>query len=193
MKFTILMPVYNAGKFLDKSIGSVKNQSYQEWELMCVDDGSSDDSLERLNAYAQQDERIKVLQTPRNMGPMGARRIGFEKSTGDYIVYLDADDCLSDDYLSSINHRIKETGAELVFPDLVHVDIRGGRIRSSKTIMLTRLKCSLGWKVLQTPFLGQRLGVLGATNGKFSSLPHTIHICRETTSMQTRCFSASCS
>lgn len=127
MKFTILMPVYNAGKFLDKSIGSVKNQSYQEWELMCVDDGSSDDSLERLNAYAQQDERIKVLQTPRNMGPMGARRIGFEKSTGDYIVYLDADDCLSDDYLSSINHRIKETGAELVFPDLVHVDIRGGQ------------------------------------------------------------------
>lgn len=125
------MPVYNAGKFLDRSIGSVKKQTYPEWELMCVDDGSADDSLERLNVYAQQDDRIKVLQTPQNMGPMSARRVGFENSTGEYIVYLDADDCLSDDYLYSINRRIRETGADLVFPDLVHVYIRGSLSENS--------------------------------------------------------------
>lgn len=127
MKFTILMPVYNAGKFLERSINSVKQQTYDDWELMCVDDGSVDDSLALLKSYASEDSRIKVLQTPRNMGPMGARRLGFEKSCGSYIVYLDADDRLSDDYLYSIHKRVQETGADLVFPDLVHVSIMGGQ------------------------------------------------------------------
>lgn len=119
------MPVYNAGKFLDNSIYSVLVQTYGNWELMCIDDGSTDASLDILKEYAKKDSRIKVLNTPSNLGPMGARRLGFEKSNGDYIVYLDADDKLSTDYLSSIKQRIEETGVDMVFPDLVHVGMGG--------------------------------------------------------------------
>lgn len=125
MKFSILMPVYNAEKFLKRSILSVKKQQYENWELLCVDDGSEDCSMELLQKMSKEDDRIKVYRTPHNQGPMGARRLGFEHSSGDYIVYLDADDSLSEDYLFAIQKRVLETGADMVFPDLVHVSMGG--------------------------------------------------------------------
>ena len=119
------MPVYNAEKFLKRSILSVKKQQYENWELLCIDDNSRDRSMALLQAMGKEDGRIKVFQTPCNLGPMGARRLGFEHSTGDYIVYLDADDYLSENYLLAIHKRIMETGADMIFTDLVHLDIGG--------------------------------------------------------------------
>lgn len=116
---SVLMPVYNSGKFVHSAIESVIAQTYQKWELLCVDDGSSDNSVEVLSSYANKDSRIKYF-TQVNKGPLLARRLGFENSSGDYVIYLDADDEYSPDNLQSLVSRIQETNADTVAPDMIY-------------------------------------------------------------------------
>ena len=100
MKFSIIMPCYNSSKTLIDSINSVLNQSYKNIELIVVDDGSTDNSLDILNDI--QDERMKVFKQ-KNKGPGCARNFGINKSTGDYILFCDSDDLLSIDIIENIN------------------------------------------------------------------------------------------
>jgi hypothetical protein len=90
MKVSVVVPVYNKGPFLQESFQSIFDQTYQDLEIIAVDDRSTDDSLERL--MAMQDPRLRVERMDRNMGhPMATQR-GFDLSTGRYIVRADADD-----------------------------------------------------------------------------------------------------
>ncbi len=89
---SIVTPVYNAGEFLDKTLDSVIAQSLTDWELIAVDDASPDNSLEVLQEYAASDSRIKVVALQENQGPGAVRNIGLEKTTGEYVAFLDADD-----------------------------------------------------------------------------------------------------
>lgn len=116
---SILMPVYNSGTFVHSAIESVIAQTYKNWELLCVDDGSSDNSVEILRSYVSKDSRIKYF-TQENKGPLLARRLGFENSLGDYIIYLDSDDEYSPDNLESLVSRIQETDADTVAPDMIY-------------------------------------------------------------------------
>lgn len=94
MKFSIIMPVYNTALYLKKSIQSVIEQTYENWELICVNDGSTDDSLEICEHYAKQDSRIKVFSKV-NEGVSVARNFGLKKVTGERVIFLDADDWLT--------------------------------------------------------------------------------------------------
>ena len=98
MKFSIIMPVYNTALYLKKSIQSVIEQTYENWELICVNDGSTDDSLEICEHYAKQDSRIKVFSKV-NEGVSVARNFGLKKVTGERVIFLDADDWLSSNYI----------------------------------------------------------------------------------------------
>lgn len=91
MLISIIIPVYNAEKFLDRSIQSVINQSYKNIELVLVNDGSTDGSEMICSKYALSDKRIKVI-TQKNSGPSAARNTGIRHATGDFIFFLDADD-----------------------------------------------------------------------------------------------------
>ena len=108
MKISIVVPVYNADKFLDKSIQSVINQTNPNWELVLIDDGSTDKSGEICDSYAEKYDNIFVFHKD-NEGQFLTRQLGIEKATGEYIGFLDADDELSDDYVSSILKCIKES------------------------------------------------------------------------------------
>lgn len=101
-RFSLLMAVYNAAPYLDKAIESVRQQTLADWELVCVDDGSTDDSLSVLQGYAALDSRIKVLSGQGNQGPAKARNRALEVTTGQYIAMLDADDWLSEDALQCV-------------------------------------------------------------------------------------------
>ena len=90
MKFSIIMPVYNTALYLKQSIQSVIEQTYENWELICVNDGSTDDSLEICEHYAKQDSRIKVFSKV-NEGVSVARNFGLKKVTGERVIFLDAD------------------------------------------------------------------------------------------------------
>lgn len=85
------MPVYNAEKYISEAIESVCNQSYENWELLIVDDGSTDHSAEIIGAYSQKDVRIKVFHQ-KNEGVSAARNYAIDKSNGEYITFIDGDD-----------------------------------------------------------------------------------------------------
>lgn len=102
IKFSIVMPVYNAEEHMKRSIMSVLGQSYDNWELLCTDDGSEDKSLEVLNEFnILYPNKIRIF-TQENSGPALARRTSIQKSSGDFIVLLDADDYIGPDYLENV-------------------------------------------------------------------------------------------
>lgn len=117
-KISVIMAVYNAEEFLSHSIQSVLEQSFADWELICVDDGSVDGSLAYLNNIAKIDSRVKVL-TQANAGPAQARARGIELATGEYGVTLDADDFLSLDFLDDLYRIASRNGEKAVLCNLM--------------------------------------------------------------------------
>lgn len=123
---TVVMPVYNAGNSIDASIRSVLSQTYQDWLMICVNDGSMDNSLEILNRYAEEDSRITVVfQT--NGGVAAARKTAYQMLTTPYAVNLDADDEFSSDLLEKCVAKAMETGADILVPDC-HNETAGGEV-----------------------------------------------------------------
>lgn len=118
IKFTVVMPLYNAEKWMVKAIDSVVNQTYKAWELICVDDGSSDNTYEIACSYAEKyNHKIKVIKQ-NNSGPAVARENAILNSSGDYIVFLDSDDFIADDYLLLIE-KMTSDKPEVIIPELM--------------------------------------------------------------------------
>lgn len=99
MKFSIILPTYNRGYILWKTIQSVQKQTYPNWELLIIDDGSTDNT-QQVVAEFQSDPRITYHKI-KNGGVARARNIGMEKATGDIITYLDSDDIFYDNFIST--------------------------------------------------------------------------------------------
>jgi len=91
-KVSIILPVYNAAHYLQESIASVIVQSYENWELIIIDDCSKDNSLQIANNNASREKRIKVLKNEKNEGVSFCRNRGIQEATGYYIAFLDSDD-----------------------------------------------------------------------------------------------------
>lgn len=102
MKVSILTPVYNTAQFLPQCIESVLAQSYADWQLLCVNDGSTDGSLDILNRYASADSRIVVLENATNRGAAYSRNLALKYATGDIIMMLDSDDWIATDFLQTV-------------------------------------------------------------------------------------------
>ena len=116
---SILMPVYNTEKYLDQTIQSVLNQTFQDWELLCVDDESSDNSWTILLKYAKLDSRIKCFKQ-KNGGPMNARLLGIKHATGKFFIYLDSDDFYSVDLLEYVYAKAIDSEADSIAPDMYY-------------------------------------------------------------------------
>lgn len=91
MRFSIIIPVYNAEKYLSQCVNSILTQSYSDFEVILVDDGSPDSSPQQCNQYLQADHRVKVIHKS-NGGQSDARNAGLDIATGDYIIFVDSDD-----------------------------------------------------------------------------------------------------
>ncbi len=89
---SIVMPVYNASRWLARPVESVLAQTHATLELIAVDDGSSDESVAMIERYAEADSRVRLLRQPRNAGVAAARNAGLDAACGDFIAFLDADD-----------------------------------------------------------------------------------------------------
>ena len=88
---SIITPVYNSANYVKRTIGSVLNQTYKNFELLIIDDCSTDNTINIVNSY--DDKRIKVIKSDRNYGAAHSRNVGICESAGDYIAFLDGDDC----------------------------------------------------------------------------------------------------
>ena len=89
---TIITPSYNSSRFISQTIASVIQQTYKNWEMLIIDDDSSDNSLEIINEYLEKDKRIKLIRLKKNSGPAMARNEGIKAAKGKYIAFLDSDD-----------------------------------------------------------------------------------------------------
>ena len=112
-EITIIVPVYNAEKYLKTCIESIINQSFQNWLLLLVDDGSTDESREICDQYSAKDSRIKVIHKE-NGGSASARNVGLDNVSSDFVSMIDADDCVPVDYLEFLLDTLKSNDSDIV-------------------------------------------------------------------------------
>ena len=112
IKVSVIIPVYNASKYLRQCLDSIISQTLQEIEIICVDDGSTDNSLEILNEYQKLDNRIKVL-TQKHKRQGVARNYGMSIAAGEYIGFVDSDDWCEPDMYEKLYQRAKETDSDI--------------------------------------------------------------------------------
>lgn len=101
MKISVIIPAYNASRFIGRSVGSVREQSFDDWELIVVNDGSTDDTAAVCDAMAMNDPRLRVIHTD-NRGAYMARLTGLLAARGEWLTFVDADDTLPSDALASL-------------------------------------------------------------------------------------------
>lgn len=152
---SIIMPVYNAEKFLEESIGDIRVQTFTDFELICVNDGSSDRSPQILEKNRKEDRRISVL-TQENRGAGAARNAGMEAAKGEYLLFLDADDRFEKDMLEKSWLKATETKADIV--------IYGGDAFDCITGKKTPMPWILQWDKYQGYLLEN--GVIGQEKNK---------------------------
>ena len=114
MKISIIIPVYNVEKYIGRCLDSILNQTFQDFEIIAVDDCGSDSSIEIVKEYVSKDARVRLIQQEKNMGPMVARQVGYNQASGDYIFFCDSDDTLPKDSLQLLYSAAIESNADIV-------------------------------------------------------------------------------
>jgi len=120
MKVSVIIPVYNVEKYLYRCIESVVHQTYEDLEIILIDDGSKDSSGKLCDQWAKKDDRIKVLHKE-NGGLSSARNAGNSLVTGDYILYLDSDDFLSRDCVKKSVYMCKKLDADVAIMQMMYI------------------------------------------------------------------------
>lgn len=111
-RFSVIIPVYNVESYLRECLDSVLCQTFQDWEAICVNDGSSDNSLAILDEYAAKDSRFKVVSQA-NGGLSAARNTGIDNASGEYIVFLDSDDWIEYNTLEILDTHLRTPNSDL--------------------------------------------------------------------------------
>ena len=126
-EISVIIPVYNTARFLSACLDSVLDQTFADTEIICVDDGSTDDSLQILRRYEKRDGRVKVL-TQRNARQGAARNRGLEIAAGRYVMFVDSDDWLDNDALEVLCRRAAADDADIVLTGTRLYDENGGSL-----------------------------------------------------------------
>ena len=117
---SIIVPIYNKEKYLEKCLDSILGQTYRDLEIILVDDGSTDNSLAICQRYAEKDPRIKIYHKP-NGGVSSARNLGLEKSTGKYISFVDPDDFIHSEFIERLEMMLVQSDAEIAYCKMLDV------------------------------------------------------------------------
>lgn len=119
MKISLIIPFYNGEKFCEKIFDLIFKQNYKNYEVICVDDGSTDNTLKILKSIEKSNSKVKVF-TQKNTGPGFARKLGFQKSSGDIVLFYDSDDSLYDENVfQNIVHIFEKENPDIIFYDLI--------------------------------------------------------------------------
>lgn len=112
---SIIIPVYNASRFLEETINSIQKQTYSNWEAIFIDDCSSDNSYNLIKKYQKEDKRIKLIKNKTNSGAAVSRNNGIDHAEGDYLCFLDADDKWHPEKLEKQINFMQELNCEFSF------------------------------------------------------------------------------
>lgn len=131
-EISVIVPVYNGEQYLKECLDSILAQTISDIEIICINDGSSDNSLKILQEYQNKDKRIKVINQA-NQGQAVARNRGFAEAKGKYIGYVDCDDWIPKDFYEKLYTSAEQTGADIAGCNIISVD-------NNKTKYMLRLK-----------------------------------------------------
>lgn len=134
-KYSIIVPVYNAARFLRECIDSVLLQSYLDWELLLIDDCSTDGSRAICAEYEKKDPRVRVFVQAQNQGVSAARNLGLEHIQGEYVLFLDSDDFLAKDYFTIIENSLTDDIQLLSFGNSIYLMRENGEIEIKDDLM----------------------------------------------------------
>lgn len=138
---SIIVPIYNAEKYLRKCLDSILAQTYPNWEAICIDDGSSDNSSEILKEYAKKDLRILAIPQKARGGVSAARNAGLDAAQGDYVYFMDADDYVSPYFFELAKQLIVREEPDCICCDYAETRDYGFAFSRPQHPTLTRIDC----------------------------------------------------
>lgn len=138
---SVIVPIYNSAAFLEECVTSILNQTFRNLEIILIDDGSNDNSLEMINDFAERDSRI-IAVSKRNGGQASARNVGLDQATGKYITFVDSDDAIKiDTYLECISFLERNELTEVVqYPSYRNFTTKNQHIFTPKSQIITGSK-----------------------------------------------------
>lgn len=157
IKVSVIIPVYNTSLYLEKCLRTVMNQSLKEIEIICVNDGSTDNSLEILERLQKEDNRIIIINK-KNGGSSSARNTGLKIVKGEYIIHIDSDDWIDNDYLKSLYETAKKNDLDIVVSDFINEIKNKFNHIIERDILIEENEICTG-KEAMTIFLSSGLGV----------------------------------
>lgn len=165
---SIVMPAHNAVSFIAKSVESVRQQTFGNWELLIIDDGSIDDTPVLIEEFVKLDERIRFHPLPVNQGAAFARNIGIKASEGDYISFLDADDLWKPHKLKTQLEFMQSRGLKVSYSSYELIDEQGRSLKK----MVRALETLSFSKLLRANYVGNLTGMYHAASiGKIYNPP----------------------
>ncbi len=120
-EISIIMPVYNVEKYVAASLDSVLNQTFKDFELICINDGSTDNGWEIVKKYAAKDKRIKLIENEKNIGLSSTRNVGLDNAHGEYIEFMDSDDFIHPQTLEIALYFAKQHDADIISWRIKHL------------------------------------------------------------------------
>ena len=140
-KISVIIPVFNTEKYLQRCLESVLNQTLSDIEIICINDCSADNSLGILREYSAKDKRVKIINFTRNQGAAAARNAGIKEAGGEYLGFIDSDDYIEPDFYENLYKKAVKTGADIIkgsdmklcYPDgKTEIDEQNYKIRQNK-------------------------------------------------------------
>lgn len=163
-EISVIIPVYNREKYIEKCLESVLSQTFADIEIICINDGSSDQTLEILQTYANKDSRFRIINLKTNKGASNARNIAIKESNSPYLFFLDSDDWIEPNCLELLYKQITEDKTEIAFGAYNYYS-NGTKIgdqlqeiinlKSDKNIDSYRLLITIGGKLFSKNFIIQ--------------------------------------
>lgn len=133
IKVSIVIPAYNCMEYIDQCMDSILNQTFSSFEIIIVENGSTDGTDQRCDELKKQDDRIRVIHITQNAGVSEARNRGIEEADGDYIVFVDSDDWIAENELEILVQNIETSAADVVFCD--YFKVQGDRTEKCPKIL----------------------------------------------------------
>lgn len=137
VKISVIVPVYNTKKYLKKCLNSIINQTFRDIEIIIIDDGSTDGSLEIIQEYQEQYDNIRFFET-KNIGSGSARNVGIRNSKADYITFIDSDDVVETNMLQELYNETRYSNSDMVFSKYQKVDEYSGKFYEPLPLTYTK-------------------------------------------------------
>ena len=194
-KISVIIPVYNVEKYLSECLNSIVNQTLKEIEIICVNDGSTDRSLQILQEYASKDTRIKIIDKE-NEGQGYARKVGLDLATGEYILFCDSDDYyVLNDVFENLYNEINKNASELMFFRFLYGNSESVKLQFKRNIKdnsqnIFYLYFAPWFKIYKKSFLDRYDNWCFPKYLKFEDMPFHIQSCLRTDSIS--CFDKIC-